>query len=82
MREDNVILPEGRLERILKKKEKGERLSSQEITTAMRLIERATDTGGGICWICKERSEEGTPAIFDTGLCKKHAHEVLLKKDT
>lgn len=82
MREDDVILPEGRLERILSKKERGERLNKSEITTAMRLIDRATDTGGGICWICKERSEEGSPSIFDTGLCKKHAHEVLLEKNT
>jgi hypothetical protein len=82
MREDNVILPDGRLESILKKKENGVHLKNEEIKTAMRLIDRAVPTGGGICWMCEERKEENTPAIFDTGLCKKHAHEVLLEKDT
>jgi len=78
MREDKIILSEGRLERILKKKENGDRLEKVEIDTAMRLIERAVPTGGGVCWVCDRESGEGNLAIFDTGLCKKHAREVLL----
>ncbi|MFA5830856.1 MAG: hypothetical protein WC878_03445 [Candidatus Paceibacterota bacterium] len=80
MREDEVILPEGRLERILEKKQNGVFLKEEELKTAMRLIDRAVPTDGGNCWIC-ERQSKKRPAIFDTGLCKKHAHEALLKKN-
>jgi hypothetical protein len=81
MREEEVILPEGRLERILEKKQNGVPLNEEERKTAMRLIDRAVPTGGGNCWICEEQSEKN-PAVFDTGLCKKHARAaLLLKKD-
>jgi len=81
MREDKIILQDGKLELILKKKENGIPLKEEEIKTAMRLIERAIPTGGGGCWVC-EMSKNHTPAIFDTGLCKKHARELLLEKDS
>jgi len=80
MREDKIILSEGRLEKLLKKKEGGIALREEEIKTGMRLIERASPTGGGTCWSCERETRKRIPAIFDTGLCKRHAREVLLEK--
>ncbi len=81
MREDKIILSEGRLEKLLKKKEKGITLREDEIKTGMRLIARATSTRGGTCWICEKEIKKSTPAIFDTGLCKRHTREVLLDQE-
>ncbi len=68
------------LEVLLEKNAYGSGLTREEQNRAVELIVNAEITEKG-CWICemydRDISQEENKAIYDTGVCRGHAHYAL-----
>jgi len=66
------------LQKLLEKNAYGEGLTDEERIRAVKLIYNPEFNEGELCWVCKVSCPDSIEkAIFDTGLCQRHARYAL-----